>query len=114
MTILAELKEVVEVDLKETIYDAQLLHYINMGLRYLANNAIPVVQIKADADWDVFTDLKDGDDQIVLDWLHLYTLQRFDKSLLSVPARGTQVWIDTEKDNLLFQLKAIYDRGAEK
>jgi len=111
MSILSELKELVEIDLDEEIYDKQLLLYCNMGLRYLHNDAIPVSRIDEDTEWLEFGELREGDELIVIDWLHLYVVQRFDKALLTVPARGTMVWIDTEMTNLLYQLKTLYDQG---
>jgi hypothetical protein len=38
-TVLEDLKQLLEVDLDEEIYDNQLLLYANGGLKYLMNNA---------------------------------------------------------------------------
>lgn len=107
MAILDDLKELLEIDLEEKIYDRQLLLYANGGIAYLKNNAIPVTRIDETTDkWD---SLKDDDSDIVIQWLHLYCLQRYDRTLMS-SSGTTQEWIDSEMSNLIMQLKVRYDR----
>ena len=107
MTILKTIKEMVEVDVEEDIFDVQLLQYINSGISYLQRNAIPVIRIDAKTELGGWTDIREEDREIVLDWLHLRCVQRFDKSLMNGGAT-TMEWIDSELTNLLYQLKAIY------
>jgi hypothetical protein len=107
MSVLASVKTLLEIDIDEPIYDAQLLAYINGGLAYLKNNGIPVGQIDETAAG--FAGLRDDDAQIVISWLHLYTLQRFDRTLMTSTFTATQNWIDGELANLIGQLKARYD-----
>ena len=105
--ILRRIKTLVEVDIADDIFDPQLLHYCNGGLQYLINNAIPVTLIDNETvDWP---DIEPGDDNIVIAWLHFYVVQRFDGSLMAVTSRGSQIWIDGEMNNLIYQLKARYD-----
>ena len=107
MTILETIKEMVEVDVEEDIFDVQLLQYINSGISYLQRNAIPVIRIDKETELGGWTDIEEEDREIVLDWLHLRCVQRFDKSLMTGSA-ATMEWIDVELTNLLYQLKAIY------
>ncbi|HFU4203818.1 TPA: hypothetical protein ACGO8F_001416 [Streptococcus suis] len=110
MTILEDVKELLEVDLGEDIYDKQLLLYVNAGLRYLINSGVPLFTIEEDDEKEVFTNIEEGDYSIVLQYLHLFTLQRFDRSLMT-GGGTTQDWIDSELLSLLQQLKIKYDRG---
>ena len=107
MTILETIKEMVEVDVEEDIFDVQLLRYINSGISYLQRNAVPVIRIDKETELGGWTDIEEEDREIVLDWLHLRCVQRFDKSLMTGSA-ATMEWIDVELTNLLYQLKAIY------
>jgi hypothetical protein len=59
--------------------------------------------------FDDFPDLKPGDDHIVLSWLQLYILQRFDRTLMQGNQGTTTNWIDIEMTDLITLLKAIYD-----
>ena len=108
MSVLDDLKNLLEVDIEETIFDAQLLLYANSGIAYLKNNGIPVERIGTtdDAAWN---ELRDDDYEIVLAWLHLYCLQRFDRTLMTSAYKTTQNWIDSEMTNLIYQLKVRYD-----
>ena len=108
MSVLDDLKNLLEVDVEETIFDAQLLLYANSGIAYLRNNGIPVERIGTtdDAAWN---ELRDDDYEIVLAWLHLYCLQRFDRTLMTSAYKTTQNWIDSEMTNLIYQLKVRYD-----
>lgn len=108
MTILNTIKEMVEVDVEEDIFDVQLLRYINSGISYLQRNAIPVIRIDQDTELGEWTDIGEEDRETVLDWLHLRCVQRFDKSLMT-GSKTTMEWIDSELTNLLYQLKAIYE-----
>jgi hypothetical protein len=114
--ILNQIKTLLEVDLSETIFDDQLLLYLNNGIRYLANNKIPVDVIDATTLPDAWAllGLNTGDSNIVVAWLHLYVLQRFDRTLMAVNGQNaTLQWIDSEMQNLIYQLKTIYDNGAD-
>lgn len=108
MPILSDLKTLLEVDIDETIFDDQLLLYANAGLRYLANNKVPVSDIDKDTIFSDFSDLREGDSNIVMSWLHLYTLQRFDRTLMQ-GSGTTSNWIDGEMLDLLTHLKVLYD-----
>lgn len=107
MTILKTIKEMVEVDVEEKIFDVQLLRYINSGISYLQRNAVPVIRIEKDTELKEWTDIEEEDRETVLDWLHLRCVQRFDKSLMT-GSSATMEWIDGEMTNMLYQLKAIY------
>lgn len=106
--ILNIIKEMVEVDVEEDIFDVQLLRYINSGISYLKRNGIPVSHIKAYTELAEWVDIEEGDRETIIDWLHLRCVQRFDKSLMTGSAT-TMEWIDTELTNILYQLKAIYE-----
>ena len=112
MSVLDYLKNLLEVDVEETIFDAQLLLYANSGIAYLKNNGIPVERIGTTSD-TVWYSLRDDDYEIVLAWLHLYCLQRFDRTLMTQGSQTTLNWIDSEMTNLIYQLKVKYDRGDE-
>ncbi|HGA1205593.1 TPA: hypothetical protein ACIRGN_000891 [Streptococcus suis] len=107
MTILEKIKEMVELDIDETIFDVQLLSYINSGISYLNRNGIPVVKIDDDSEDVVWESIAGEDVEIIIDWLHLRCVQRFDKSLMN-GSETTMKWIDSEMTNLLYQLKAVY------
>lgn len=123
MSVLDDLKNLLEVDVEETIFDAQLLLYANSGIAYLKNNGIPVERIGTTNDVfafqkeltenttsdTVWNELRDDDYEIVLAWLHLYCLQRFDRTLMTSAYKTTQNWIDSEMTNLIYQLKVRYD-----
>ena len=123
MSVLDDLKNLLEVDVEETIFDAQLLLYANSGIAYLKNNGIPVERIGTTSDVFAFQkeltenktsnaiwhNLRDDDYEIVLAWLHLYCLQRFDRTLMTSTYKTTINWIDSEMTNLIYQLKVRYD-----
>ena len=123
MSVLDDLKNLLEVDVEETIFDAQLLLYANSGIAYLRNNGIPVERIGTTDDVFAFQkeltenktsnaiwhNLRDDDYEIVLAWLHLYCLQRFDRTLMTSAYKTTLNWIDSEMTNLIYQLKVRYD-----
>ncbi len=123
MSVLDDLKNLLEVDVEETIFDAQLLLYANSGIAYLRNNGIPVERIGTTSDVFAFQkeltenktsnavwhNLRDDDYEIVLAWLHLYCLQRFDRTLMTSAYKTTLNWIDSEMTNLIYQLKVRYD-----
>ena len=123
MSVLDDLKNLLEVDVEETIFDAQLLLYANSGIAYLKNNGIPVERIGTTSDVFAFQkeltenktsdavwhNLRDDDYEIVLAWLHLYCLQRFDRTLMTSAYKTTLNWIDSEMTNLIYQLKVRYD-----
>lgn len=112
MVVLKELKTLLEVDVEETIFDSQLLLYANAGIGYLVNNGVPVSRIdeKTEKEEFVFTDESDYD--VFLSWLHLYCLQRFDRTLMTQGSQTTLNWIDGEMTNLIYQLKVKYDRSG--
>lgn len=123
MSVLDDLKNLLEVDVEETIFDAQLLLYANSGIAYLRNNGIPIERIGTTSDVFAFQkeltenktsnavwhNLRDDDYEIVLAWLHLYCLQRFDRTLMTSAYKTTLNWIDSEMTNLIYQLKVRYD-----
>ena len=122
MSVLDDLKNLLEVDVEETIFDAQLILYANSGIAYLKNNGIPVERIGTTSDVFAFQkeltenktsntvwhNLRDDDYEIVLAWLHLYCLQRFDRTLMTSAYKTTLNWIDSEMTNLIYQLKVRY------
>lgn len=123
MSVLDDLKNLLEVDVEETIFDAQLLLYANSGIAYLKNNGVPIERIGTTSDVFAFQkeltenktsnaiwhNLRDDDYEIVLAWLHLYCLQRFDRTLMTSAYKTTLNWIDSEMTNLIYQLKVRYD-----
>ena len=111
MTVLEEIKAMLEVELEEEIFDDQLLLYINSGISYLKNNRIPVEKVDETTQTSDFR-LQEFDKLIVINWLSLYCLQRFDRSLLNASAEATTSWINEEMTNLIYQLKAKYDNGG--
>ncbi|MCL2536954.1 MAG: hypothetical protein FWE51_01545 [Coriobacteriia bacterium] len=114
ITILGAVKDLVEVDVAEDIFDSQLLAIINTGMVFLKNQAIPVGAINADTGLDDFNMLKDDDIHIVIAWLHLYCLQRFDRTLSAGQGQSATVsWIDREMTNFIMHLKVRYDNGSK-
>lgn len=113
MVVLQELKTLLEVDVEETIFDNQLLMYANAGIGYLVNNGIPVSRIDKTTTNAAFNFTNESDYDVFLAWLHLYCLQRFDRTLMTQGSQTTLNWIDTEMTNLIYQLKVKYDRGDE-
>ena len=111
MKILGELKTLLEVDIEETIFDSQLLLYVNSGIGYLTNNGIPVSRIDENATKESFVFMAESDYAVLISWLHLYCLQRFDRTLMTQGSQTTLNWIDSEMTNLLYQLKVKYDRS---
>ena len=111
MIIFDEIKNMLEINITETIFDKQLLLYSNSALDYLKHNKIPVVNITKSTSQEEF--LADGllasDINIVLSYLHLYVLQRFDRTLMQTSQNATLSWIDKELTSLLYQLKTVYD-----
>ena len=103
MTILNQIKEMVEVD----VFDTQLLSYINSGISYLTRNNIPITRIDKESELTEWNKIEEDDKETILDWLHLRCVQRFDKSLM-IGNSTTMSWIDEELTNILYQLKAIY------
>ena len=113
MVVLQELKTLLEVDVEETIFDSQLLMYANAGIGYLVNNGIPVSRIEETTTNVAFNFTDDSDYDVFLAWLHLYCLQRFDRTLMTQGSQTTLNWIDSEMTNLIYQLKVKYDRGDD-
>jgi hypothetical protein len=111
MNILESLKELLEVDLDEQIFDNQLILYINLGIGFLANNNIPVTSITDSSVANDWTGLSDDDTNVVISYLQLHVLQRFDRTLMTKNANTTQMWIEKEKDSLLYHLKCKFDVG---
>lgn len=104
-TVLSQIKTMLELEITDPIYDDQLLMYTNSGLQYLINNKIPVILIDGTTEISAFTNLNPGDENLVLNWLHLYILQRFDRNL----GAGTSDWLNSEQLDILYQLKTSYD-----
>ena len=107
MTILNQIKEMVEVDVEEEIFDTQLLSYINSGISYLKRNNIPITRIDEDSELTEWNEIEEYDKESILDWLHLRCVQRFDKSLITGNST-TMSCIYEELTNILYQLKSIY------
>ncbi|EAD6937654.1 hypothetical protein AAV12_04140 [Listeria monocytogenes] len=121
MTILQEIKTLLEIDdispenIEENIFDKQLISYINSGIRYLMNNSVPVALIDDSSDSSDWVNATDHY-EIIRDYLHLHVLQRFDRTLVIGGANNTSNttmnWIESEKTNLLYQLKCFFDLGG--
>lgn len=111
MKILEAIKNLVEIDVDEEIYDAQLLLYANSGIQYLINNKVPISRIDENSESEVWTEIEEDDYLIILDWLHLRILQRFDRTLMAGNQTTTATWIDSEMTNLIYHLKCKYDRS---
>ncbi|MBL1223730.1 phage head-tail connector protein [Enterococcus sp. BWR-S5] len=111
MKILEEIKNLIEVDVEETIYDSQLLLYANSGIQYLINNNVPIGKIEENSESTEWNEIDEDDYLIILDWLHLRILQRFDRTLMTGNQTTTATWIDSEMTNLIYQLKCKYDRS---
>ncbi|MBC1353882.1 hypothetical protein HB837_15860 [Listeria innocua] len=120
MTILQEIKTLLEIDdissdgVSENIFDEQLIKYINSGIRYLINNSVPITPINDSSDsgeWEKVADHY----EIIRDYLHLHVLQRFDRTLViggvNNTSNTTMNWIESEKTDLLYQLKCFFDLG---
>lgn len=110
MTIFEQIKELLEIDTDEPIFDKQLLLYLNACIGYLKNNKIPLTEVDKNTtaeDWHNIG-LIEGDEAIVIDYLHLYTFQRFDRSLMS-GNQTTLNWIESQLIDAINHLKAIYD-----
>lgn len=111
MKILDAIKNLVEVDVEEKIFDDQLLLYANSGIQYLINNSVPISRIDEESESDQWTNIDEDDYLIILDWLHLRILQRFDRTLMTGNQTTTATWIDSEMTNLIYHLKCKYDRS---
>lgn len=108
--LLEKVKTLLEVDVTEPIYDDQLLLLINGGISYLLNNGIPVAAVDDSTTFDDFAGLTEPDRAVVLQWLFLWVLQRFDMTTMSDNkfTVTTGSWIADELDNLLYMLKVQY------
>ena len=107
MTILNQIKEMVEVDVEEEIFDTQLLSYINSGNLEKTGTKNTITRIDKESELTEWNKIEEDDKETILDWLHLRCVQRFDKSLM-IGNSTTMSWIDEELTNILYQLKAIY------
>ena len=108
MTILNDVKELVEIDIDEGIYDRKLILHINSGVAELVNNAIPISKIDVqtlDVDWKL---IESNDYQIICDWLYFYVIGRLERPRIT--GRATSDFIEKQMTNLLYQLKAKYDK----
>lgn len=105
--LLEEVKELLEIDTEETIYDKQLTSYLNIGLSFLKNNGVPVANMSTEEvlEWSI----NDEDYPIIIEWLHLRTLQRFDRTLMNESAKTTNTWIENYLSETLLHLKVRYD-----
>jgi hypothetical protein len=116
-SIFSKVKTLLEIDLSDDIFDSELLLYLNTGIRYLINNKIPINLIDESTlsdEW-ISDGLKSGDENIVIAWLHLYCLQRFDRTLTTEFNSTLKInnWLDAELNNLIYQLKVIYDNTIQ-
>lgn len=111
MSVLEQLKELLEVDVQEDIFDTQLLLYANGGIAYLINNGVPLSRLTVETKAKEFKLKKPEHYDVVLSWLHLYCLQRFDRTLMTQTTQTTLNWINEEMTDLLYQLKVFYDRS---
>lgn len=109
MEVLKNIKLLLEIDFEETMFDSQILSLINSGIRYLMNNKIPLCFVDENTDISEFNEagLNLGDEEIVISFLNFYTMQRFDRNLMSGSSYSntTLNWIDKELNNLIYQLK---------
>lgn len=109
MTILDEIKEKIEIEKSETIYDNQIILELNTGISSLIKNNIPVSFIEKNDDTSKWENIKENDKPIIVDWLRFNMLPKFDKDLLASPV--TLEYINDTKIDILYQLKATYDNG---
>lgn len=100
-TILNIIKEMLEVE--GNAFDSQLLIYINTGISFLKHLGLNIRNIKSDTKkWDnVSNDVQN----LCIQWLHIYTLQNFDKELIETST--TNNWLEQQKDAIIYQLKAV-------
>jgi len=61
MTILNQIKEMVEVDVEEELFDTQLLSYINSGISYLKRNNIPITRIDEDSELTEWNEIEEDE-----------------------------------------------------
>lgn len=107
--LLEDVKEMVETDLEETIFDKQLTIYIRSGSAYLKNNSIPVPDFEKE-DEEIQSMYKEPDDyHLVLYWLHFHVIRVFDKEISAT----TLSFIQEEMINTLYQLKIKYSRSVK-
>jgi hypothetical protein len=116
LTILADIKTLLEVDVDETIYDDALLGHINTGMVFLQTNAIPVGVVSGEVEGSELEGdglLKSGDYETIKEYLYFHCLARFDGSVMAAN-RFTSAysnWIENQLTVLLYSLKARYDRS---
>jgi hypothetical protein len=110
MTVLADIKVILEVDDTDT-FDSQLLLYINSGLAYLMQNGIPVSTADQTTDASAWSGLKAEDYGIVRDWLAFNVKMRFDQTAQFGNLSMSQAFFDTYMSDLLYGLKCRYDRA---
>lgn len=101
--IFQTIKDLVELDLSEDIFDNQLLNYINQNIQYMINNGIPITLIDMDTNFSDWSQLRAGDENIICKYLSYTCLVQLDNSFLS---KNT---IDKILEDTLYQLKVIYD-----
>ena len=106
MTILNEIKNLVEVDVEETIFDNQLLFYANSGISYLINNGIPINNISLNSETNEWEKVDKQDIYLIIKYLYLHSLQQFDQEIVSSTA--TNNFIEAEKLDILTHLKMRY------
>jgi hypothetical protein len=113
--VLEDIKTLLELDLCQPIFDAQIMGYANIGAQEMRNNGVPVTGITLTTLREEFaTTLRDGDYHKALDFLHLFCLQRFDRTLMTESSAAARNWIDTELSRILHELKVLYDTRARR
>lgn len=107
MKVLEAVKTLVEVEINEDIFDSELLLYINMGIAFLINNAIPIFKVNENSLLEEWIDIKESDRDLVIQYLYLDTLAQFDRDLAG--SKATTDYLEAKKLEILVQLKCSYE-----
>ena len=109
MTVLEAVKRLVEVEIEEDIFDDQLLLYVNMGIAYLINNAIPIFEVDKNTSIEEWTEIEENDRKLIIQYLYLDTISQFDRDLAA--SKATTDYLEARKIENLLQLKCRYEGG---
>lgn len=110
-TILEQIKTKIEVDIEETIFDSQLLLSINSSIGYLIQNGIPLTYIIENSGSEIWTELKESDINLVIDWIYRDIIPEFDRDILN--SSTTVEFLDRKNTDILYHLKSVYDVGVK-
>lgn len=102
--LINKIKEMIEIEPDEKIYDSQITLLINAGLGYLSNNNIPVPKLDEEEAESRAKYKNDNDYDLVVFWLHFYVLLSFDRMI----NQTTINFIQNQMTDTLIQLKVLY------